>query len=87
MALLKNMTVKSNFGDEVVFKDVYIKIDTLTGNKDSLKLKVSGKKQQNDNVVFGKDYVFTPNLSGANFIRQGYEHLKTLPEFAGSTDC
>lgn len=26
-------------------------------------------------------------LDGANPIQQAYEHLKTLPEFAGATDC
>ena len=26
-------------------------------------------------------------LTGANPIAQAYEHLKTLPEFAGATDC
>ena len=87
MALTKNITLKSNFGDEVVFNNTYIKIDTLNGNKDLLKIKVSGRKQQDGDVVFGKDYSFVPNLSGANFIRQGYEHLKTLPEFDGAVDC
>jgi hypothetical protein len=32
-------------------------------------------------------YKFAPNLDGANFIKQAYEHLKTLPEFSGATDC
>jgi hypothetical protein len=27
------------------------------------------------------------DLNGANPIKQAYEHLKTLPEFAGATDC
>jgi hypothetical protein len=32
-------------------------------------------------------YSFAPDLNGKNFIAQAYEHLKTLPEFAGATDC
>jgi len=27
------------------------------------------------------------NFDGKNPIAQAYEHLKTLPEFAGATDC
>lgn len=27
------------------------------------------------------------NIDGGNPIAQAYEHLKTLPEFAGATDC
>jgi hypothetical protein len=34
-----------------------------------------------------KQFVFAPNLDGPNFIKQAYEHLKTLPEFDGAVDC
>jgi len=32
---------------------------------------------------------FTPSVSdgSTNFIQQGYEYLKTLPEFADAVDC
>jgi hypothetical protein len=30
---------------------------------------------------------FIPSLDESNFIRQAYQHLKTLPEFAGAVDC
>jgi len=30
---------------------------------------------------------FEYSLDGDNAIRQAYKHLKTLPEFAGATDC
>lgn len=30
---------------------------------------------------------FTYVLDGDNPIKQAYKHLKTLPEFAGATDC
>lgn len=30
---------------------------------------------------------FVPVLDGDNFFRQAYLYLKTLPEFAGATDC
>ena len=34
-----------------------------------------------------EQFNFVPNLEGQNFIAQAYEHLKTLPEFAGAEDC
>jgi hypothetical protein len=36
-----------------------------------------------------RSYQFVPSVAdGApNFIRQAYLHLKSLPEFAGATDC
>jgi hypothetical protein len=38
-------------------------------------------------LIERKVYEFTPNLEGANFIAQAYDHLKTLPEFSGAIDC
>ena len=36
-----------------------------------------------------KEYSFTPSVAddSQNFIKQAYEHLKTLPDFAGFIDC
>jgi len=38
---------------------------------------------------FFQEQVFTAsyNIAGDNPIKQAYEHLKTLPEFANATDC
>lgn len=58
----------------------------------------STKHEAIANVVFHKDsatgeafkagnYKFTPDMNGGNFIKQAYDHLKILPEFAGATDC
>lgn len=32
-------------------------------------------------------YYCAYNITGENPIKQAYEHLKTLPEFANATDC
>lgn len=64
--------------------DAYIKVERVSGSKDMVTADVimtSGDMRQ---MVHCK---FAPNLDGANFIKQAYEHLKTLPEFAGATDC
>jgi hypothetical protein len=87
MALKKNITLKNNFGDDVTFVDSYIKIEKLAGGKEQLGINVSFYKKQNEQIVDSKNYLFTPSLEGKNFISQAYDHLRTLPEFAGATDC
>jgi hypothetical protein len=38
--------------------------------------------------AFSESIFYAPyELTGANPIAQAYEHLKTLPEFAGAIDC
>ena len=42
-----------------------------------------------EQVIEYKQYTFIPSVAdgSANFIQQGYEYLKTLPEFADAVDC
>jgi hypothetical protein len=96
MALSKNMqipvtiTKKSAFGvisEEngfVNMPDAYIKVERVNGAKDMVTADVTIASNDVRQMVH---YKFIPNLDGANFIKQAYEHLKTLPEFAGATDC
>jgi len=70
---------------EVASTEVYIKVDSIQGTKSSLVAKVNY-------IVSGacvetQIYPFVPLMDGGNFIAQAYNHLKTLPEFAGATDC
>jgi hypothetical protein len=87
MALKKQITLVTNFGDDVVFNDAYIKVENLMGNKSYIRMDVSIQKKVDEQIVDRKNFVFVPDLSGKNFIAQGYDYLKTLPEFAGATDC
>jgi hypothetical protein len=86
MALKKQITLKSSFGDDVSFSDAYIKVENVTGNKLQIRADVSIHKKFNDQIVDRKYYAFIPNMD-SNFIAQAYWHLKTLPEFEGATDC
>lgn len=65
-------------------RDVYIKVQSVSGSKESLTATVlfSG-----ENFTGKKNYIFVPSMDSENFIAQAYAHLKTLPEFAGATDC
>lgn len=96
MALSKNMQVpvtitkKSSFGvvsEENGFVDMpntYIKVERVNGSKDFVTADVT---MTADGVRQMVHYKFKPDLDGANFIKQAYLHLKTLPEFSGAVDC
>lgn len=68
------------------FGDVYIKVESVSANKSKGAALVSfksasGKHDKNYEIAISVD-------EGApNFIKQAYAQLKTLPEFAGATDC
>lgn len=87
MALKKQITLVTNFGDDVVFNDAYIKVENLVGNKTHIRIDVSIQKKVDEQIVDRRNYVFVPDLNGPNFIAQAYAHLKTIPEFTGATDC
>lgn len=73
--------------------DAYIRIDTISGSKSSLDISVNTYVSK-DTFLNGAGYLqqkiikFTPTVEAgsANFIKQGYEHLKTLPEYANATN-
>jgi hypothetical protein len=71
----------------VVVKDAYIKVLSVTADKSTIEIRVSVSKNANENAVHSFQYSCPTNLSGENFIKQAYDHLKTLQEFAGAVDC
>lgn len=85
MALLKNVT-RTALGSDVVLPNCYIKVDEVHGNKHKIQILVAF--MINDEVVDTTKVSFAPSVadSSDNFIKQAYEHLKTLPEFSGATD-
>ena len=86
MALKQNHSM--NFYDKnVVFEDCYFKVAEISATKNLAKATVHAMTKSDGDVIDRKEYTFAPNLDGANFIAQAYEHLKTLPEFEGAIDC
>jgi hypothetical protein len=73
-------------GIQTVLFSAYIKVTGVTGDKSNVSASVNfkGETQQ-----FNKQYQVPVSVEAgsANFIAQVYAHLKTLPEFAGATDC
>jgi hypothetical protein len=87
MALTKRIELKNNFGELSFFPNCYIKVATVSGNKDSIACCVNFQKNEGGQFLDSQSFTFTPSMTGSNFIAQAYEHLKTLPEFDGATDC
>lgn len=90
MALKVNVTTESG----VSFDQSYARIDSIGGSKDSLQFTLNYYVGQQE-FLEGKGYLkqeryeFEPSVEddAPNFIKQGYEHLKALPDFAQATDA
>lgn len=87
MAIRKKYELEIDGGIKHIVDDSYIKIICITGNKQTLTIEVAYFiSSESDCPFFVKTYSFVPNMD-SNFIKQGYEYLKTLPEFQGAEDC
>lgn len=87
MAIKKTINLIDNFGVSVEFKDAYIKIERVDANKIAGMAYVTiypepGKRELKTDVQ-----EFNVDLGGSNFIRQAYEHIKTLPDYIDAIDC
>jgi len=74
--------------------NAYIRIDTISGNKNRLTIQVNSYVNQSaftdgNPYVLEEQFTFTPSVEdGAlNFIKQGYTYLKTLDKFKSAIDC
>ena len=86
MALKQNHSVQFH-NKNVVFENCYFKVSQVSATKEKAVATVHAMIESGGSVIDRKDYTFVCNLNGANFIAQAYNYLKTLPEFAGATDC
>lgn len=75
-----------NGGNVQVNFSAYIKVVSIKGDKSNVVAKVEFKGETQN---FSKQYEVPVSVSenSPNFIKQVYEYLKTLPEFAGATYC
>lgn len=98
MALKKSITITGsslvsgqgmvvNTGPSTVTTNpLYIKVEKVSGGKDSVRANVSYIDVETKDKITDKTFDFAPKMDGGNFIAQAYEHLKSLPEFAGAED-
>lgn len=89
MAMIK----KSIQACEIQTDNCYARINSVGGNKENLCIEfayyVSQELfEQNKPSIMMEYYEFIPSVedNAPNFIKQGYEHLKTLPGFGDSVD-
>ena len=88
MALKLNSKVNV-LGKELQFENAYCKITWLDGNKNYINMQVTLYDTPSlENIIETSTYRFIPSVAddAPNFIKQGYEHLKTLPEYDGAID-
>lgn len=90
MALQKTLKLTNNFGTETIIENAYIKVGEVVFSKKISLATVLFKKTKEDDIPvkverYGFESIVGQNAKDA--IAQGYEHLKTLPEFADAVDC
>lgn len=80
---LKDCIVK-----EFIITNTYYKINKLNGNKENIEILLGIYKNETKQCCIAtKQYIFVPKLeSNDNFIKQGYNFLKTLDEFKNAVD-
>lgn len=90
MALKKNIVLNNG----LTINNAYIRIDNVNGYKERLEISVNSYlsyQSFEDSIGYleQKIYNFIPSVedSSSNFIKQGYEYLKTLDEYKDAMDC
>lgn len=86
MALSIDKTISIS-GKDVTFPASYAKVTSIQGTKNAIVACFEFRPDDAGVPFAWGAHSFAPALDGDNFIRQAYLHLKTLPEFAGATDC
>lgn len=89
MALQINIELNSG----ITVEGAYLRIGELMGNKDNLMFQLDSyvsreSFQEGKQVLQQEAFYFSPSTEEGsfNYHKQGYEHLKTLPEFEGAID-
>lgn len=75
--------------DLLTFTDTYIKINKIYGDKSNLKIIVNIYTSSDCSILLdAKEYNFTPSVAdnSVNFLKQGYDYLKTLDDYKTATD-
>lgn len=80
--------LQSEMDKVFIVSNAYHRIDKLEGAKNLINILVGTYNESVDRLIKNENYLFIPNLDNGseNFFKQGYDYLKTLPEFANSVD-
>jgi hypothetical protein len=91
MALKKGIQLQNGLNIE----NAYLRIDRVSGNKQYLDIwvnayiSIEAYQQGKDTLQTFPYKLESPQVDddSPNFIKQGYEYIKTLPEYAEAEDC
>jgi hypothetical protein len=86
MALSQDFKTQA-FGQEVIIKDSYIRVNSVYWDKHHANTFVDICDKESKATLNNIQYSFDATLEGKNFVAQVYDYLKTLPEFADAIDC
>lgn len=81
MALSKTTTFKG-----VTINSAYHRVWGITLTKDSISFGCGVHASADAEMIDSTSHTCAYDIAGKNPIKQAYEHLKALPEFAGSED-
>ena len=87
--LYPNLQSSISKGGDVI-KNSYIRIDNINGTKQDINLGVNIYSDKECKfLIESRHYTFVPSTgdNSFNFVKQGYEYLKTLDEFKDAVDC
>ena len=88
MALTQKVTEKKdNFSGELVYPNAYWKVEKIIYTNSKINAEVLAYTKRGETCIGRIVASFSPELDGDNFVKQTYNHLKTLEEFAGAVDC
>lgn len=66
----------------------YARISSITCRQSIATVSVYWHHNNRDGkIIESRCFAFVPDHDGDSIFRQAYAYLKTLPEFAGATDC
>jgi hypothetical protein len=83
----KTFTLVSNFKTNVTFPDCYVRVTFVESTKESSKVTYGIFNASKEDLLSKREFISSHNLDSKNFIAQEYDHMKTMPEFAGAIDC
>ena len=75
------------YEQKVFVPDAYIKVASIRGTKQKISATILIFTEDQSRELMQKIITFDPDLNGENFIKQVYQQMKKLPEYAGGEDC
>ena len=87
MALANTLYVtRDGFAGALRKEGCYVLITHISG-RDRIELEYAYFDEDTGERLDVRLTIFTPDLDGPNYLKQGYQHLKSLEEFDEATDC